>query len=535
MLQHVTAIVVGGAESGERIELPDDVEALKVLVREQRETIAKLEHNIEVFRRLAFGKSSEKRRAARETGISPNQGHLFYAELVAEAEQVAEQTGVEGSVGPSETSPKPRKKGGRRKKYPSHLPVIRTTYELKPEDRKCEECGADLHEISEDVRREIERIELSIVHEIACKKYGCRSCSGGVRTAPGPERVIEKGILGKGFLAHVLIERFGNHMPYHRLEKKYGAEGFDLSRSVLQRSMTKVGELLEPIWQQVRRDVIDSGIIFTDDTPVTIAQAGTGSSRQGRVWIYLDRQGRHFYDFTDSRKRDGPLEVLGDFEGLIHADAYAGYDEIFLPGGATEVACWAHARRKFVDAESSDPDLSKEGIDLIRKLYVIEKRGKNLSDDERAELRRKESKPVLAEVRAWLELTDAKVLPKSPMAKAIGYALRQWDALNVFADDGRLSIDNNAAERALRSFAVGRKNWLFFQRDTGGRTAVILASLLRTALAVGIDAGAYFRDVMARISHETDVEKLTPHGWKQHYEAEVKDRRDEILHRILGG
>ena len=532
---------MGGTVTNEqRHDLPSDVDALKLLIAErdatilaQREVIAALEHNVEVFKRMAFGRSSERRPLPPDPGARPSQGHLFYAELVADAEEAAAQTGTEGSVGPTDKKPKPRKKGGRRKKFPDHLPTLRTTYELSPADRKCACCKGELHEIGEDVRRELERIETTIVHEIACKKYACRSCEGGVRQAPGPDRVIDKGLLGRGFLAHVLIERFGNHMPYHRLEKKYAAEGLDLSRSVLQRSMTTVGQLLEPIWKQMRDEVVAQDVIFTDDTPVTIAQTEEGGSKQGRVWIYLDRDGRHVYDFTDSRKRDGPLAVLGEYKGFVQADAYAGYDHIFVPGGATEVACWAHVRRKFVDAESTDASLAAEAIDRIRRLYAIEKEGHDLGDEARTALRREKAKPLLAEMRAWLDLTEAKVLPKSPLAKAIGYALRQWAALVVYADDGRLSIDNNAAERALRPFAVGRNNWLFFQRDSGGKTAAILASMLRTAMAVGIDARAYLRDVLVRIGHESDIAKLTPHGWKLAFQDQVSARRDEILRRIV--
>ena len=524
----------------EQHELPSDVETLKALVvakdallAQQREQIAQLEHNVEVFKRLAFGPTSEKRPPVKETGISPNQGHLFYAELAAEAEEIAERNQCNAEIRPVKDET-PRKKGGRRGKFPKHAPVLRTTYDLAADDRQCLACGGDLHEIDCEVRRELERIEVTVVHEIACKKYGCRSCGEGIRTAPGPDRVIDKGLLGTGFLAHVLVERFGNHMPYYRLEKKYGAEGVDLSRSVLQRSMTKVGELLEPIAAQLRNEILESDVIFTDDTPVTIAQDSDNNSRQGRVWIYLDREGRHFYDFTESRKRDGPSRVLADYEGFIHADAYPGYDDIYLPGNAVEVACWAHARRKFLDAESSDPTLSSEAVGLIQKLYAIERSAKDLEGGARTQLRREKTRPILDEIRAWLELTDAKVLPKSPIAKAVGYTLRQWSALCVFADDGRLSIDNNAAERALRPFAVGRKNWLFFQRDTGGKTAAILASLLRTALAAGVDPKTYFRDVMLRVGREQDVAKLTPHAWKEHFEADVLARRDGILRRIVG-
>ncbi|MEO0630791.1 MAG: IS66 family transposase, partial [Planctomycetota bacterium] len=515
---------VGGVVATESFELPDDVEQLKALVVAQQHRIRQLE-------KIAFGRSSEKRAPAPERGVHPNQGHLFLAALVADAEEVAERTGGEGSI---ESKPaKPRKKGGRRKKLPEHLPRFRTTYELAEADRACRACSHALHEIGEDVREELERIETVVVHEIACKKYGCRHCETGVVTAPGPDRPIEKGILGRGFLATVLVERFAHHMPYHRLEKKYGAEGIDLSRSVLQRSASRTAELLQPIAEQIRREVLESGVIFTDDTPVTIAQAASGGSKKGRVWVYSTRDGRHFYDFTDSRKRDGPLAVLRDFEGYIHADAYPGYDQLYLPDTVTEVACWAHARRKFVESEATDGELAGEAVALIQKLYAIEKTVRELDDDARRAQRQERSRPVLDQIRAWLDLNEACVLPKSPIGKAILYALRQWDALCRYVEDGRLAIDNNAAERALRPFAVGRKNWLFFQQDTGGKTAAILATLIQSARAIGLDAHAYLRDVLVRIAHESDVAKLTPSGWRAHFEAEVRARRESVLQRIL--
>lgn len=513
---------------------PDDIELLKALVARLRAENAQLKHNVEVYRRLAFGPSTERRplpSTAQDQGREM-QAHLFEAELFEEALRTSELTGSEGSL-QQQSAGEQRlpKKGGRRKTFPPQAPVYRTTYELPESDRVCA-CGARLHEIGEDLRRELERVEMTIVHEIACKKYGCRSCENGVRTAAGPVRVIEKGILGKGFLAQVLIDRFQNHMPYYRLGKKYASEGLELSRSVLQRSMSRLAELFEPIWKELGREVLASSVIHTDDTPVTVARDGHGGTKQGRAWIYLDLENRHFYDFTDSRKRDGPMAVLEDYEGYIHADAYPGYDQVYLPGAVIEVGCWAHVRRKFVTAEASDPTLAKEAIDRIRRLYAIEKDVKDLGGEERVKVRKERAVPLLVEIRAWLDLTETRVLPKSPMAQAIRYALNQWDALVRYVEDGRLAIDNNAAERALRPFAVGRKNWLFFQNDTGGKTAVVLASLLQTAKAIGLDARSYFRDLMTRISTCSDVKKLTPHGWREHFAGEVEERQQRAM-RII--
>lgn len=513
-------------------DLPDDVEKLKALVGSLQEKVATLEHNIDVLKKIAFGPSSEKRRPECEPEAGDEvQGHLFVAEIYEEAQRTADELGVRGEVESRPPRKPNRKVGGRRgkEKLPGDAPIVRTTFDLPESEREC--CDAQCHEVGEDVRRELERIEVTVVHEIATKKYGCRAC-GKMKSAPGPERVIEKGILGKGFLVTVLLERFQNHMPYYRLEKKYGSEGLALDRSVLQRSMARVAELLEPLWSQLQKDVLASPVIFTDDTPVTVAQSQAGGRKTGRTWIYLDREGRHYYDFTEGRGREGPERLLADYKGFIQADAYPGYDGFFVPDGATEIACWAHARRKFVTAEKTDPELSKEIVDLIRKLYDIEREAKDLDDDARRVFRQEHSRPVLDAIEAWLELARTKVLPKSPMGTAITYASNQWEALVRYVDDGRLAIDNNPAERAMRPFAVGRKNWLFFQKGSGGKTAAIIASLLQSAKAAGIDPRTYFRDVLTRIAHCSDVTKLTPHEWKQHFAQEAEERRRNALRAV---
>ena len=516
-------------------DLPDDVAALKELVTAQQEKLAAQRHTIDFLTRVAFGKSSEKRRGKLPLD-AVGQGHLFHADLLVEAERTAATKDVQGEI--TLTPPKKAKKsGGRRKRYPEHLPRVSTAYELPEDQRSCSNCGQKLHEIGDETTRELERLETAIVHEIRRRKYACRCCTDGVVTAPGPDRVIDKGILGPGFLASVCVERFGNHMPYNRLEKKYASEGLELSRSVLERSMAKCASILKPLHDELRAEVLRSPSIFTDDTPVTIARPGSQhGSKQGRVWIYADREGRHDYDFTDSRKRDGPMKILGDYRGFIQADAYPGYDALFLPDGATEVACWAHARRKFVDAEKTEPDLASEAIERIRRLYVIEKQCKEaeLDDAGRLAVRQKHALPVLDELFAWMALKEAEVLPKSPMAAALRYSLKLEAALRRYASDGRLEIDNNRAERGLRPVAVGRKNWMFFQTEGGGETATVLLSLVMTAKAIGLNPQTYLRDVLLRIARESDVTKLTPHGWKQHFAADVEAERQAAVAYFVG-
>lgn len=532
--------MVGGALVNDPAELPNDVEALKRLVAQQVELIRKLEHNVEVFRRIAFGGGSEKRghRKLPEGEADARQGHLWLAQIVEEAERAAEIHGTQGTI-EIEAPKSERKPSKRRQKMPSHLHRVRTTYELFGDDLVCD-CGNSMHRISEDVRRELERIEFTLVHEVARVKYGCRKCEGCVRTAPAPDRVIDKGLLSPGFLAHVITERFGMHMPYNRMEQKYASEGLDLSRSVLQRSTAKCAELLEPIYHQLGRDVLAQRVVHTDDTPVTIARNELGKRSQGRVWVYADHDHRIWYDFTSNRRQDGPEKLLANFMGYLQADAYKGYDQFFVPGGATEVACWAHARRKFVDAESKDPKLVAQALEHIGALYAVESAvkdaaaagGREPTADEFLAARQARSKPQLEVIRSWLEWAATQVLPQSPVFEAVRYARNQWQALCEYVEDGDLHIDNNLAERALRPFAIGRKNWLFFQTEGGGKTGAVLASLLHTARAIGIDPRTYFRDVLLRIGSEADVAKLTPHGWKQHFAQDVADHHGDILCRL---
>jgi transposase len=491
-----------------------------------------LKHNVEVYRRLAFGPSSEKRGGSEADLTAPaEQGHLFYAQLIAEARETAERNGIDASI---EASPpkKPRKPKGRRGKFPEHILTVTTKYDL-PEDQRVCACGSPLHEMGAEIARELERLEMSFVHIYQRMKYACRSCEAGVTTTPGPDRAFPKGILGTGFLSYLINERFGNHMPYYRIEKKHAKEGVDVSRSVMQRSVARCAEKLRPLYDLLCSKVRAADILFTDDTPITIARPNDRSngSKKGHVWIYLDRDGHHAYDFTDSWKMEGPCNWLATFEGYAHCDKYKGYDPIFQREGVVRVGCLAHVRRKFIDAEKSDPDVAAEILARIRRIYAIETRAREsgLTADEIKALREEHAAPLLQELRARLFVLEASALPKSPTGKAVAYALNQWDDLLVYLTDGRLEIDNNAAERAMRPLGVGRKNWLFFLNDNGAEAAMVHLSLLRTAEAVGVNGVDYFRDVLTRIDREPDLEKLLPLGWKEHFFEAVEDRRSAAL------
>jgi len=513
------------------LQPPDELAVLSArlaererLIAEQQERIAQLEHRVAQLQRMHFGPRSE-----RSAPDDPSQARFVFPELAEAAQRVADATGQHGTLEIQVPAHTRRRRSGRRADFPGHLPVVQTTYQLPEDQRQC--CGQAMAAIGHEETKELERIEITLVHVIARTKYACRCCGEKVITAPGPARVIDKGLLGPGFLAHVIVERFARHMPYYRLEQKYADEGLSLSRSVLCRSALRCAELLEPVAQELLRQILRSPLVQLDDTPVTI-QCGTGDKRQtGHAWTYGDTEGRCVYDVTPTRSRDGPWTVLKDYRGYVQGDAYSGHDVLFTDGKRTEVGCWAHARRYFVEAQASDPVLAQAAIDRIRALYALERlaQERELKLKELTRLRQAQAVPLLAELRAWLVATRPTVLPKSPLAAAIGYALAQWDALVRYAQDGRLPIDNNGAERALRAIAVGRKNWLFFGHEEAGRKGAVLFSLVATCRNLGVEPRAYLRDVLERLATETDVSRLTPHAWKAERQAAVQGRELALL------
>jgi transposase len=531
--------------------LPDDVEALKKLLVEEiaqrndeiarrdeelarrDERIRILESENRLLRAEHFGRKSE-RRPVDPDQLSGPQGTFagFIASLIEQAERVADEKGVGGTV--ELRSPRTRTKPKRRQDFPDHLPRVRSTFRLEEKDRACA-CGGTLDPIGEEVTRELERVEVAVVHEIARTKYACKSCQCGVTIAAGPERVIDKGLLGVGFLANVLVERFAHHMPYNRLESKYAGEGFALSRSVLCESVGRCAELLEPIAEQIKKDALASGVVQTDDTPVTIQEDSKNKSREGRVWVYRGLGGQVFFDVTETRGRDGPRAVLAGYAGILQADAYAGYDAFFKDGTILEVACWAHARRYFVKAEGTNAALAKEALDRIGELYAIESGAKSAGLDAAAvhELRQRESLPRLEALFGWMEDACGRVLPQSPLYKAIEYALNNRVALTRYTSDGRVDIDNNGAERALRTVAVGRKNWIFFGNERGGQTAAVMYSLIATCKEHGVNPLEYLRDVLLRIGKVSDVRELTPYGWKEKWAPVVAAHRASVLERLM--
>jgi hypothetical protein len=327
----------------------------------------------------------------------------------------------------------------------------------------------------------------------------------------------------------MLTSKYGDHLPLYRLEQIYARSGVTLARSTLCGWVARCAALLEPLRTLIVKLVLESAVIHTDDTVNPVLDKQLGEARKGRVWVYLGDDTRPYivYDYTTSRERDGPQAFLKTFRGYLQADAYGGYDGLYKTRYVIEVACFAHARRKYWDAQGKDLLRAQRALAYIGLLYRVERRAKNIAKDQqlsrdaffalRHKMRQEESRPILIKFREWLDSDGCKgVLPKSAIGKAIGYTRNQWAALNRFLDDGRLEIDNNIAEQEMKAIATGRKNWLFSGNDGGARNSAIIYTIVRTCRRHGVDPFEYLRDVLSRIaSHPKDrLHELLPDRWK---------------------
>jgi hypothetical protein len=381
-----------------------------------------------------------------------------------------------------------------------------------------------------------------------------------VVVADKPPQPIDKGLPGPGLLAFVTVSKQGDHLPLYRQEEIFSRHGVDLSRSTLCDWLRECAVLLVPLYALKVARVLRSKVVHTDDTIVPVVDPTLPHTRQGRFWLYFGDRNHPYavYDYTPNHKRDGPARFLANYQGYLQADAFGGYDGIYAGSGGkiVEVACWAHARRKFYEAQRSAGAVAHEALARIGQLFAIERELKEvrhgesaegttcagswseLSGDERAEriaaVREERAKPLLESFGQWLHERHAKALPKSPIGQAIAYALSNWKALCRYTEDGDLAIDNNLAERTLRSQAIGRKNWLFAGNDNGARTAAVLYTMIASAKANGVDPYAYLRDLYTRLPvlaaagqiAEADLTALLPDEWlKAHPEATFTPNR----------
>jgi transposase len=502
-----------------RATLPDldalDPNELKALIVSQHELIVSRDSEIEQLklliaklRRMQFGRKSEKLdRQIEQLELRLEALQLNDAEKAAALpEPIANLKSVTRSA---------------RKPLPAHLP--REVRSYLPKQEACPDCGGELKHLGEDVSEmlEIEPLRFKVIRQVR-PKLACAGCERIVQ-AEAPSRPIARGIAGPGLLAHVLVSKYGDHLPLYRQSEIYAREGVELDRSTLADWVCETSALLEPLVEALRRHVMAAEKLHADDTPVPVLAPGNGKTKTGRLWTYVrdDRPAGDrtppavWFAYTPDRKGEHPKAHLSKFQGTLQADGYAGFEQIYEGGHIQEAACWAHVRRKFYDLEQAHKSpVAKEALGRIGALYAMEKDIHGRAPEERREIRNIRSRPLLESLKQWLEETLGKLSKKSDTAIAVRYALGRWDALMRYCDDGRLEIDNNAAERALRAVALGRKNYLFAGSDRGGESAAAIYSLIGTAKLNGIDPESYLRNVLSRIAEHpiNRIEELLP--WK---------------------
>lgn len=487
-------------------DLPNDIEALKamLMLRDQQITglkaqvrtgTAEIEHlklMIAKLRRMQFGRKSEK------LDHQIEQLELQLEDLQAdEAEAAREMPAVDQA---------PRKKSVRRP-LPEHLPRDDKVY--LPEGDACPSCGGGLRQLGEDVAEQLEYVPASfrVIRHIR-PKLAC-SCCDTIVQAPAPSRPIERGIAGPGLLAHILVAKFADHLPLYRQSVIYARDGLDLDRGLLAGWVGAASALLRPLVDAIRKHVLAATKLHADDTPIPVLAPGNGKTKTARLWTYVrdDRASGDttpaavWFAYSPDRKGVHPQTHLASFQGVLQADAYAGFNALYEGGAIHEAACWAHARRKFYDLHAARPStLTAEALRRIGELYAIEAAIRGKPPDERRLVRQERAKPLIDGLDTWLRVSLEKLSRKSDTSAAIMYALNLWPALSRYCDDGAIEIDNSAAERALRGVAIGRRNYLFAGADTGGERAAAIYSLIGTAKLNGIDPEAWLRHVLAHIA-----------------------------------
>ncbi|WP_406706888.1 IS66 family transposase, partial [Sodalis sp.] len=524
-----------------KTELPDDINLLKAMLAQHQtmlkqqqaqmkkqqtqlrtyagqvagyeREIERLKAQLDKLKRMLFGQSSEtlrikleKKIREAEKRLGEIEGRLNTAKGCLEA---AAAVTAEADVVPEEPTEKPASphRPSSRKPLPAELP--RETVRIEPVETECPLCGGELAALGETVTEQLDIINNAFkVIETVRPKRACRKCDAIVQ-APLPAKLIERSYAGPGLLARIVVGKYVEHIPLYRQCDIYARHGMELSRNSMDRWVLELADKLSPLAEALSRYVLEAGKVHADDTPVKVLAPGAGKTRTGRLWVYVrdDRNSGSsmppavWFAYSADRKGVHPQRHLSEYRGVLQADAYGGYDALYESGGVTEAACLAHARRKINDEHVRRPtDLTQEALKRIAALYAIEADIRGSPEETRLAVRKEKSCSLMRSLYDWIQVQLKTLSVHAEMAKAFGYMLKQWDALNVFCSDGRVEIDNNICENALRCVALGRRNYLFFGSDRGGKAAAIIYSLLGTCKLNGVEPEAWLRDVLGKIS-----------------------------------
>lgn len=522
--------------ASELVNLPEDSDTLKAMVRslalerdrqtqraeELRVEMLRLQLELERFKKWYYGPRADRLASGGEVAQM----------LLAFAEEVDRKPVHPDDLPPAaEAADEPRRlrrrTGRRNLAHFENLPVTTHVHELSAEERACPCCGSQRREIGAEESWQIEyypgRFE-RIQH--VRKKYACPGCErngGGARieAAAKPEAPVEKGLAGPGLLAYIVTSKFSDYLPLYRLEDIFQRQGFEISRATQSIWCGDVAGLVEPLYELMAGRVRASRVVATDDT--VMPMLAKGKTANARMWVYVGDEAAPYniFDFTLNRGRDGPKYFLKDYGNVLLADAYGGYNGVVAGNGITRAGCWAHARRKIIEAEKAAPEMVREAVAWVRALYAVEHRAKELPAAERLALRRAQSAPVLAGLHDRLLTWKQQLLPKHPMAEAVNYALSQWEELTVFCSDGAVPIDNNVSEREMKRVVLNRKNSLFVGNARGGRTAAILASITSSCRRHDMDPQLYLTQLLVNLpaARLSELPDWLPDEWKRRQAA----------------
>jgi len=520
------------------VELPDDSKALQAMVRallEEREGekrraddlhIENLRLKVELarYKKVYYGPRADRLQTDAEL-----------AQLLLNFAEALDLKPINSGEVPSQTEPGEELRRVRRRKGRRHLadfdnlPVTTHVYELSTEERICPCCGVERREIGSEESWQIEYCpgHFERLHHVR-RKYACPCCETNgenprIEAAPKPEPAIDKGLAGPGLLAYIVTSKFSEYLPLYRLEDVFARQGFEIARATQSVWCGDVADLTERLVELMANKVRTSHVVATDDT--IMPMLSREKCANARMWVYVgdDAHPYNVFDFTLNRGRDGPKYFLRDYSEVLLADGYGGYNGVVAGNQITRAGCWAHLRRKIIDAEKAAPEIAREAVEMVGALYAVEKLAKDASIEERLQLRQNQSAPVLTTLREKFLVWKEQLLPRHPMTEAINYALSQWQELNVFCSDGAVPIDNNVSEREMKRVVLNRKNSLFVGNVRGGRTAAILASLTSTCRRHDIDPQVYLTQLLVNLpcTPDRDLPAWLPDQWKMAHKARL--------------